>query len=87
MTRKKNFSIVVLWFLFSVAIAHADAVLDWNNNMVTTVSGQNPFAQARYAAITQLAKHRTLSRCTRPRARSILLQKSQNNPIFLLRFA
>lgn len=55
MTRKKSFSIVVLWFLFSVAMAHADAVLDWNNIMVATVSGQNPFAQARYAAITQLA--------------------------------
>jgi len=32
-----------------------DAVLQWNAIMVTTVSGQNPFAQARLAAITQLA--------------------------------
>lgn len=32
-----------------------DAVLDWNAIMVTTISGQNPFAQARLAAITQLA--------------------------------
>ena len=32
-----------------------DVVLDWNAIMVTTVSGQNPFAQARFAAITQLA--------------------------------
>jgi hypothetical protein len=33
----------------------SDVVLDWNAIMVTTVSGQNPFAQARLAAITQLA--------------------------------
>ncbi len=43
----------VLWF--GSAVANADVVLDWNNIMVTTVSGQNPFAQARFAAITQLA--------------------------------
>ena len=30
-----------------------DVVLDWNAIMVSTVSGQNPFAQARFAAITQ----------------------------------
>jgi hypothetical protein len=33
----------------------SDVVLDWNAIMVTTVSGQNPFGQARLAAITQLA--------------------------------
>jgi len=32
-----------------------DAVLDWNAIMVATVAGQNAFAQARFAAITQLA--------------------------------
>jgi hypothetical protein len=32
-----------------------DAVLVWNEIMVATVRGQNPFAQARSAAITQLA--------------------------------
>ena len=32
-----------------------DVVLEWNAIMVATVSGQNPFAQARFAAITQLA--------------------------------
>jgi hypothetical protein len=35
--------------------AHADVVLHWNAIMVRTVSSQNPFAQARLAAITQLA--------------------------------
>jgi hypothetical protein len=36
-------------------IARADPVLDWNAIMVRTLAGQNPFAQARFAAITQLA--------------------------------
>src|SRR5438132_13824819 len=36
-------------------IAVADAVSDWNAIMQTTVSGQPPFPQARFAAITQLA--------------------------------
>jgi hypothetical protein len=33
----------------------ADVVLDWNRIMLTTVGGQNSFAQARFAATTQLA--------------------------------
>jgi hypothetical protein len=37
------------------ADATSDVVLDWNAIMVTTVGGQNPFGQARLAAITQLA--------------------------------
>jgi hypothetical protein len=32
-----------------------DPVLEWNSIMVTTTATQNPFAQARFAAITQLA--------------------------------
>jgi hypothetical protein len=32
-----------------------DAVIEWNSIMVATSAGQNPFAQARTAAITQLA--------------------------------
>jgi hypothetical protein len=36
------------------AIAKTDAVLDWNEIAVNTTIGQNPFAQARYAAIVQL---------------------------------
>ena len=35
--------------------ARADVVLEWNAIMVSTVSSQNPFAQGRLAAITQLA--------------------------------
>ena len=43
--------------LFGSAVAKADAVLDWNLIAVNTAvtNGQNPFAQARNAAIVQLA--------------------------------
>src|SRR5580704_7452798 len=41
--------------LFGAATAKADPVSDWNAVMLATVSGQSPFAQARYAAITHLA--------------------------------
>jgi hypothetical protein len=37
------------------ADAGSDVVLEWNAIMVTTIGSQNPFAQARVAAITQLA--------------------------------
>jgi hypothetical protein len=46
------------------ATATADVVLEWNAIMVTTVSGQNPFAQARFAAITQLAVFEAVNACT-----------------------
>ena len=43
--------------LLGSAVAKADAVLDWNLIAVNTAiaNGQNPFAQARYATIVQLA--------------------------------
>ena len=43
--------------LFGPAVAKADAVLDWNLIAVNTAiaNGQSPFAQARSAAIVQLA--------------------------------
>jgi hypothetical protein len=41
--------------LCSPATVRADVVLNWNAIMVSTVAGQNPFAQGRFAAITQLA--------------------------------
>jgi hypothetical protein len=47
------------------ATASADVVLDWNAVMVATVSGQNPFAQARVAAITQLAVFEAVNAITR----------------------
>jgi len=49
---------------FSHAIGSADVVSDWNAIMVTTVSGQSPFAQARFAAITQLAVFEAINAIT-----------------------
>src|SRR5215472_4626159 len=56
---KKNLGIAVLLatLLFGSVTARADVVLDWNSIAVNTAisNGANPFAQARYAAIVQLA--------------------------------
>jgi len=41
--------------LSATAVSNTDAVLEWNSIMVRTTAGQNPFFQARFAAITQLA--------------------------------
>ena len=48
-------SAVCSTLLSAAAVSSADPVLDWNAIMVNTTAGQNPFAQARFAAITQLA--------------------------------
>jgi hypothetical protein len=50
-------SVLMISLLFGSAAARADVVLDWNTIAVTTAvaNHQNPFAQARYAAIVQLA--------------------------------
>ena len=49
--------VAILFFPASPARADAggDVVLEWSAIMATTISSQNPFAQARIAAITQLA--------------------------------
>ncbi|HJW98785.1 MAG TPA: vanadium-dependent haloperoxidase, partial [Terriglobales bacterium] len=55
----RNFAVcvftVILWL--GCAVAKADTVLDWNEIAVNTAiaNGQSPFAQARFAAIAQLA--------------------------------
>ncbi|HEY8521822.1 MAG TPA: vanadium-dependent haloperoxidase [Gammaproteobacteria bacterium] len=36
-------------------VSSGDVVTDWNVTMLATLEGQNPFAQSRFAAITQLA--------------------------------
>src|ERR1035438_4297164 len=48
------------------AVAKADAVLDWNVIAANTAvkNGQNPFAQARYAAIVQLAVFESVNAIT-----------------------
>jgi hypothetical protein len=52
--------------LFGAAIAKADVVLDWNVIAVNTAiaRGQNPFAQARTAAIVQLAVFESVNAIT-----------------------
>ena len=57
--RRRIFGLCMLMatLLFRPAVAKADPVLDWNAIAVNTAvaNGQNPFAQARDAAIVQLA--------------------------------
>ncbi len=58
-TRKRTLgiSMLIATLFFGAAIARADVVLDWNTIAVNTAvaNKQNPYAQARYAAIVQLA--------------------------------
>ena len=60
--------IVIPLALALTAAAHSrsrtDEVLDWNAIMTATVAAQNPFAQARFAAITQLAVFEAVNACT-----------------------
>src|SRR6202020_588337 len=56
-TRTFGVCMLIATLLLGPAVAKADAVLDWNLIAVNTsiANGQNPFAQARNAAIVQLA--------------------------------
>src|SRR5918992_1308533 len=49
------FTAVVCLVLAGAASARGDVVAEWNQILVDTTRAQNPFAQARFAAITQLA--------------------------------
>jgi hypothetical protein len=66
---KRTFSVCMLiaTLLLGPAVAKADAVLDWNLIAVNTsiANGQNPFAQARYAAIVQVAVFEAVNAITR----------------------
>ena len=53
--RTLGLCVLMAILLAGPAIAKTDAVLDWNEIAVNTAIGQNPLAQARYAAIVQLA--------------------------------
>jgi hypothetical protein len=55
MTRAIAVASISAMLASSPAPARADVVLDWNAIMLATLTGQNPFAQARFAAITHLA--------------------------------
>src|SRR5260221_13452049 len=57
MTRLRTVLTIVALCVCNPIAARADVVLDWNAIAVSTLlsQGQNPFAQARFMAITQLA--------------------------------
>jgi hypothetical protein len=55
MLTKLRAALVILALACPATIVEADVVLQWNELMVKTVVQQNPFAQARFAAIVQLA--------------------------------
>jgi hypothetical protein len=58
-------TLAVMGLLFVMpALARADVVHDWNVIMLSTISAQTPFAQARFAAITQLAVFEAVNTCT-----------------------
>ena len=67
-TKKRALGLCVLVAILSLgsAVAKADAVLDWNVIAVNTAiaNGQNPFAQARFAAIVQLAVFESVNAIT-----------------------
>lgn len=64
MTRRTIARAIVAWLLLIPAVARADVVHDWNAIMVSTINRQSPFAQARFAAITQLAVFEAVNACT-----------------------
>jgi hypothetical protein len=66
MTRRVALSgcAAALLLLVASAAARADVVEDWNTIMLNTIATQNPFAQARFAAITQLAVFEAVNACT-----------------------
>ena len=51
--------------VLTMSAAFADAVTDWNTIMRTTLSAQNPLAQARFAAITHLAMFEAVNAITK----------------------
>jgi hypothetical protein len=55
MKNRARASAILLVLSISNPVLEADQVLTWNAIMLSTVAGQNPFAQARFATIAQLA--------------------------------
>jgi len=64
MRQNVRLTAVVALLLLAPAPARADAVQDWTGIMLTTIGGQSPFAQARVAAITELAVFEAVNACT-----------------------
>jgi hypothetical protein len=65
MYRKSIAAVVVMLLLSTATVARGDIVVDWNAIMLATISGQSPFAQARFAAITQAAIFEAVNAITR----------------------
>jgi hypothetical protein len=67
MTRLRISATLVALLVCSPIAARADVVLDWNAIAVSTLvsQGQNPFAQSRFMAITQLAVFEAVNAITR----------------------
>jgi hypothetical protein len=65
MNRITTIAVLAGALLAGAGVARADVVQHWNAIMVTTVGAQNPFAQARFAAITQLAVFEAVNACTK----------------------
>ena len=63
-TRLRTSVCTAVLLLSSPAAFGANVVSDWNAIMLVTVSDQNPFAQARFAAITQLAVFEAMNAIT-----------------------
>jgi PAP2 superfamily len=55
---------VVALLLSSPLVARADVVVEWNVIMMATLAEQNPFAQARFAAITHAAMFEAVNAIT-----------------------
>jgi hypothetical protein len=58
-------SVIVFLACLSSPLQGQDVVSQWNEVMLATISSQNPFAQARFAAITQVAVFEAVNAITR----------------------
>src|SRR5262245_17636426 len=58
-------SVIVLLACLALPLRGQDVVSQWNEVMLATISSQNPFAQARFAAITQVAVFEAVNAITR----------------------
>jgi hypothetical protein len=65
MEKRFRVGLLVGFLCLPAAAVRADVVTDWNALMVATVSSQNPLAQARFAAIVQLAVYEAVNSVTR----------------------
>jgi hypothetical protein len=65
MDKKVRACLLAALLSLPAAVVRADVVTDWNALMLAATSAQNPFAQGRFAAITQLAVYEAVNSITR----------------------